>query len=111
MSQRVAKVAFIAAWRSEPLRPRKRGARPCSLPRPLPCPAKRRRQRRKPMARKCPPGDYGDHDLDPAKTYGRLATKKSNIEIDGRGAWLVGPVKGSPNHFRQTAILPRAFPT
>jgi len=42
--------------------------------------------------------------LDPAKTYGRIVIKASNIQIDGRGAWLVGPAADGPSHFQQTAI-------
>lgn len=43
-------------------------------------------------------------ELDPAKTYGPLVIKASNITIDGRGAWLVGNKGGSPKEFRGTAI-------
>lgn len=43
-------------------------------------------------------------ELDPAKTYGPLVIKASNITIDGRGAWLVGNKGGSPKEFRGVAV-------
>ncbi|RIK75307.1 MAG: hypothetical protein DCC68_21370 [Planctomycetota bacterium] len=50
-----------------------------------------------------------DTTLDPAKTYGAIIIKASNITIDGRGAWLVGAKvsnDGEPkaNAYKGTAI-------
>jgi parallel beta-helix repeat protein len=44
-------------------------------------------------------------ELDPAKTYGSLVVKASNITIDGRGAWLVGAQGGKPNQYHGVAVL------
>ena len=102
MFQRIAKVAFtLTVALGSVSASAKRAARPCSLLLSLPCPAKRR----KPMARSC----LSWRSRRPLrwtrrKPTGRLVIKKSNIQIDGHGAWLLGPVKGNPNHFRQTAI-------
>jgi parallel beta-helix repeat protein len=50
----------------------------------------------------------GDTVLDPQKTYGAIEVKASNVTIDGRGAWLLGPATnklgGSPSDFQGVAI-------
>ncbi len=46
-----------------------------------------------------------DTTLDPAKTYGPIIIKASNITIDGRGAWVVGPRQGNPKDFQGVGIL------
>lgn len=46
-----------------------------------------------------------DTKLDPAKVYGAIVIKTSGITLDGNGAWLVGPSKGSPKEYRGTAIF------
>ena len=45
-----------------------------------------------------------DTVLDPAKTYGPIVIKASNITIDGRGAWVVGATKGDPKDFKGIGI-------
>ena len=45
-----------------------------------------------------------DISLDPQRTYGAIVVKKSGITIEGRGAWLVGAVAGTPKDFKGTAI-------
>lgn len=40
-----------------------------------------------------------DMVLDPAKTYGPLIIKASNITIDGRGAAVIGKAAGEPRDF------------
>jgi parallel beta-helix repeat protein len=45
-----------------------------------------------------------DTTLDPARTYGPLVIRASNVTIDGKGAWLVGATHGSPKSFTGTAI-------
>lgn len=47
--------------------------------------------------------------LDPAKTYGAIVIKASNITVDGRGAWLIGAKddkdgEPNPNAYKGTAI-------
>jgi parallel beta-helix repeat protein len=42
--------------------------------------------------------------LDPAKTYGRIVIKASNITIDGRGASIVGLTKGNANKYKGVGI-------
>ena len=46
----------------------------------------------------------GDTTLDPTKSYGRIVIKASNVTIDGKGAWLIGAVKGDPKTFKGVAI-------
>ena len=46
-----------------------------------------------------------DTVLDPARTYGRIVIKASNITIDGRGAWLIGERDGNSKDFSGTAVL------
>lgn len=52
-----------------------------------------------------------DTDLDPRKTYDSLVIKASNVSIDGRDAWLLGPAarksRLSPADFRGVAISAR----
>ena len=43
-------------------------------------------------------------ELDPAKTYGRIVIKASNITIDGRGAMILGAKDGDPKSFKGTGI-------
>jgi parallel beta-helix repeat protein len=45
-----------------------------------------------------------DTSLDPAKTYGPIVIKASNITIDGRGAWVVGARQGDPKDFKNVGI-------
>jgi parallel beta-helix repeat protein len=49
-----------------------------------------------------------DTVLDPQKTYQAIEIKASNVTIDGRGAWLLGPAsrkcEPSPSDFRGVAI-------
>lgn len=45
-----------------------------------------------------------DTQLDPAKTYGRIAIKASNIIIDGNGANVIGAAEGDPKSFQGTGI-------
>lgn len=42
--------------------------------------------------------------LDPAKTYGRIVIKKSNVTIDGKGAWLIGDTTAKSNKLTGIAI-------
>jgi hypothetical protein len=37
-----------------------------------------------------------DTTLDPQKTYGAIVIRKSDITIDGGGAWLIGAKAGNP---------------
>ena len=46
-----------------------------------------------------------DTVLDPARTYGPIIIKASNVTIDGRGAWLIGERSGDPKEFTGTAVL------
>lgn len=52
-----------------------------------------------------------DTVLDPGRTYGRIEIKASNLTIDGRGAWLLGPAAAKasprPSDFQGVAILAR----
>lgn len=43
--------------------------------------------------------------LDPAKAYGRMVIKASNVTIDGKGAWLIGAKEGNPKGFKGTAVF------
>jgi parallel beta-helix repeat protein len=45
-----------------------------------------------------------DTQLDPAKTYGRIVIKGSNITIDGKGASVVGTKEGDPKTFQGAGI-------
>ena len=45
-----------------------------------------------------------DTVLDPAKTYGPIVIKASNITIDGGGAWLIGARQGDPKDFKGVGI-------
>ena len=45
-----------------------------------------------------------DTVLDPARSYGRIIIKASNITLDGRGAWVIGATKGDPNTYKETGI-------
>ena len=42
--------------------------------------------------------------LDPAKTYGPIVIKASNITLDGRGAWVIGARKGDPKDFKGVGV-------
>ena len=42
--------------------------------------------------------------LDPAKTYGPIVIKASNITIDGAGAWVIGARGGDPKDFKGIGI-------
>jgi len=42
--------------------------------------------------------------LDPAKTYGRIVVKASDVTIDGRGAWLIGAKEGKPKDFKHIGV-------
>lgn len=44
-----------------------------------------------------------DTTLDPAKTYGRIVVKASDVTIDGKGAWVVGAA-GNPKTFKEIGI-------
>lgn len=48
-----------------------------------------------------------DTVLDPARSYGPLVIKASNVTVDGRGAWLVGATPGSPKDYKGTAVVAR----
>ena len=45
-----------------------------------------------------------DTSLDPAKTYGQIVIKASNVTLDGQGAWLIGATQGAAKTFKRTAI-------
>jgi len=45
-----------------------------------------------------------DTVLDPTQTYGALVITRSNVTIDGRGAWLIGSTESNPAAFKGTAI-------
>jgi len=45
-----------------------------------------------------------DTRLDPAKTYGPIVIKSSNITVDGRGAWLIGAKEGKAKDYKGTAV-------
>ena len=45
-----------------------------------------------------------DTTLDPAKTYGRIVIKASNVTIDGRGARVVGATAGKPKDYKGIGI-------
>ena len=42
--------------------------------------------------------------LDPAKTYGPIVIKASNITIDGRGAWVIGATRGDPKDYKGAGV-------
>ena len=42
--------------------------------------------------------------LDPAKTYGRIVIKASNIKIDGAGASVVGATGGDPKDYKWVGV-------
>ncbi len=42
--------------------------------------------------------------LDPAKTYGRIVIKASDVTVDGRGASIIGATKGGPKSSKQIGI-------
>ena len=46
-----------------------------------------------------------DTVLDPNLEYGRIIIRGSNITVDGRGAWLVGPKFAQAKEFQQTAVF------
>lgn len=46
----------------------------------------------------------GDMTLDPQKTCGPIVIKKSNVTIDGRGAWLIGVEEKNPKEFKGVAV-------
>lgn len=50
-----------------------------------------------------------DTTLDPAKTYGPIVIKASNVTVDGRGAWLIGSKDGKAKDFKGTAISSTGF--
>ena len=45
-----------------------------------------------------------DTVLDPAKTYGPIVIKASNITIDGRGAWVIGATEGDPKDYKGMGV-------
>ena len=45
-----------------------------------------------------------DTMLDPAKTYGPIVIKASNITVDGRGAWVVGAQQGDAKDYKGLGI-------
>lgn len=45
-----------------------------------------------------------DTTLDPARVYGPIVIKASNVKIDGRGAKIVGAREGDPKTFRGVGI-------
>ncbi len=45
-----------------------------------------------------------DTVLDPARIYGPIVIKASNMTIDGRGAWVIGPRQGNPKDFKGVGI-------
>ncbi len=45
-----------------------------------------------------------DTVLDPAKTYGPIVIKASNVTIDGRGAWVLGASLGDPKDYKGTGV-------
>jgi parallel beta-helix repeat protein len=45
-----------------------------------------------------------DTVLDPNRTYGRIVITKSNVTLDGRGAWLIGNTETKPKEFRGVAV-------
>jgi hypothetical protein len=45
-----------------------------------------------------------DTVLDPAKTYGRIVIKSSDVTIDGRGAWVAGTTQGDPKSYKGVGI-------
>jgi parallel beta-helix repeat protein len=45
-----------------------------------------------------------DTVLDPKQTYGRIVITKSNVTLDGSGAWLIGAKEGKPKEFRGVAV-------
>jgi len=45
-----------------------------------------------------------DTVLDPAKTYGSIVIKASNVTVDGRGATIVGATSGDPKTFKGVGI-------
>ncbi|MBN2559593.1 MAG: right-handed parallel beta-helix repeat-containing protein [Phycisphaerae bacterium] len=58
-----------------------------------------------PAAENPPPLEIvADTVLDPAKTYGRIVVKASDVTIDGRGAWLIGANEGQPKDFRHIGV-------
>jgi parallel beta-helix repeat protein len=48
-----------------------------------------------------------DTTLDPAKTYGPLVVKASNVTIDGKGATIQGATEGNPKTFKGVGISAR----
>ena len=48
-----------------------------------------------------------DTVLDPAKSYGRLVIKASNITLDGRGAWIIGATRGDPKDYKEVGVSAR----
>ncbi|RPI85090.1 MAG: PKD domain-containing protein, partial [Planctomycetaceae bacterium] len=46
-----------------------------------------------------------DTELDPARTYGAIVIKASNVTLDGKGAWLIGPGQGDPKSFTGRAVF------
>ncbi len=47
--------------------------------------------------------------LDPARTYGPIVIKASNVTIDGRGASVVGAKSGDPKGFKGVGISAKGF--
>jgi len=45
-----------------------------------------------------------DTVLDPAKSYGRIVIKSSDITLDGRGAWVIGVTTGDPKTYKEAGI-------
>lgn len=50
-----------------------------------------------------------DTTLDPARTYGALVIKASNVTVDGRGATIRGAIEGDPKTFKGVGISARGF--
>ena len=46
-----------------------------------------------------------DTVLDPAKSYGRIVIRTSNVTLDGRGASVIGATKGDTTTYKQIGIF------
>ena len=45
-----------------------------------------------------------DTVLDPKKTHGPIVIKASDISIDGRGAWVIGAIRGDPKDYKDVGV-------
>ncbi|MGA2618234.1 MAG: right-handed parallel beta-helix repeat-containing protein [Thermoguttaceae bacterium] len=45
--------------------------------------------------------------LDPAKSYGPIVIKASNITLDGRGAWVIGATRGEAKDYKGVGVWAR----